>query len=149
MHLPCTIRTYSVLFRPIGFFASHRYVPLSVLFRKLMLRTLPLTTIRSGSGSSPPSFVHNTGSGLLDPRWDFYSDTWNVYIQLILETVANGLYPPTKEYLMIIWVIGYNENLLQPTKQTEATKESEGTGRERRGTERETEQYQKTPSINK
>lgn len=55
----------------------------------------------------------------------------------------------TKEYLMIIWVIGYNENLLQPTKQTEATKESEGTGRERRGTERETEQYQKTPSINK
>lgn len=149
MHLPCTIRTYSVLFRPIGFFASHRYVPLSVLFRKLMLRTLPLTTIRSGSGSSPPSFVHNTGSGLLGPRWDFYSDTWSVYTQCILETVTNGQYPATKEYLIIIWVTGYSENLLQPTHQMETTNQREGTGRKGRGTKRETEQYWKIPPINK
>ena len=63
---PCTMRTYSALLWPMVFVASHRYVPLSVLLRKRMFSSLPLTTIRSGSGNSPPSFVHKTGSGLLD-----------------------------------------------------------------------------------
>lgn len=65
-YLPCTMRTYSALLWPMVLVASHRYVPLSVLFRKRIFSSLPLTTIRSGSGNSPPSFVHKTGSGLLD-----------------------------------------------------------------------------------
>lgn len=54
-----------------------------------MLRTLPLTTILSGSGSSPPSFVHNTGSGLLDPKQrNLIRDMKDVYATHIAETAA-------------------------------------------------------------
>lgn len=64
IHLPFIIKMYSALFLPMELVASHRYVPLSVLFKKVIVNSLPFTTILSGSGSSPPSFVHNTGSGL-------------------------------------------------------------------------------------
>lgn len=61
---PYTNSAYSSLLVPRWFLASHRYVPLSVLLRFVMISSLPSTIIRSTSGSTPPSFVHNTRSGL-------------------------------------------------------------------------------------
>lgn len=63
-YLPYTYRVNSSLLVPRWLLASQRYVPLSVLFSVVMMRSRPSTIIRSISGSSPPSFVQNTGSGL-------------------------------------------------------------------------------------
>lgn len=65
-HSPYTYSLYSAMSVPRELLASQRYVPLSVLLSDVMTSSLPSTIMRSTSGSSPPSFVQITGSGLKD-----------------------------------------------------------------------------------